>query len=67
MGQGAQRHQFSLDSVDEQVDDGSPGKIEPVASHKEGSNSGWQQGYAWVQSKHAARFLLRKRTKLYLI
>jgi hypothetical protein len=56
MGQGAQRHRFSLGSVDEQVDDGSPGKMEPVASHKEGSTSGRRQGYAWVQSKHAARY-----------
>ena len=67
MGQGAQRHRFTLGSVDEQVDDGSPGKMEPVASHEEGSNSGWEQGCAWVQTKQACSALLRRRTKLYLI
>ena len=51
VGQGSERHQFSLGSVDEQVDERSPGKMEPVASHEEGSNSGWEQGCAWVQSK----------------
>ena len=28
---------------------GRQAKIEPVASHEEGSNSGWEQGCAWVQ------------------
>eukprot|EP00966_Prymnesium_polylepis_P089342 2068443-Prymnesium_polylepis.1 len=31
MGQGAERHRFSLGSVDERVDEKSPGKKEPVA------------------------------------
>eukprot|EP00966_Prymnesium_polylepis_P039202 910100-Prymnesium_polylepis.1 len=44
MGRGAERHRFSLGRVDEQVDERSLGKIEPVASHEEGSNSGWEQG-----------------------
>eukprot|EP00966_Prymnesium_polylepis_P312287 7215946-Prymnesium_polylepis.1 len=47
MGQGAEGHRFSLGSVDEQVDERSPGKMKPVASPEEGSNSGWEQGCAW--------------------